>query len=133
MKHKDIIIFKPIGVLHSPFKTLEETPKWYTLSDAEGEIEIFPEYEEGLYQIERYNELDVLYYFHLAKRNLLKVKPPHAGEFRGVFAARSPHRPNPIALSTVKLIKREGRFLKVVGIDALDGTPVLDIKPHKEE
>lgn len=127
------IIFKPIGILHSPFKTLEETPRWYGISDAEGTIEVFKEFEEGLDGIERYEELDILYYFHLAKTDILKVKPPHSEGLRGVFAARSPHRPNPIALSRVKLIKREGRFLTVKGIDALDGTPVLDIKPHKED
>lgn len=126
------IVFKPIGILHSPYRTLEETPRWYTLSEEEGTIEIFPEYEEALDGIERYEELDVLYFFHLAKRDILKVRPPHSKELRGVFAARSPHRPNPIALSTVKLVKREGRFLRIKGIDAIDGTPVLDVKPHKE-
>jgi len=126
------IVFKPIGILHSPYRTLEETPRWYTLSEEEGTIEIFPEYEEALDGIERYEELDVLYFFHLAKRDILKVRPLHSKELRGVFAARSPHRPNPIALSTVKLVKREGRFLRIKGIDAIDGTPVLDVKPHKE-
>lgn len=126
------IVFKPIGVLKSPFKNPEETPRWYTISDEEGIIEVFEEYEAGLEGIEDYEYLDVLYYFHLARKDLLKVKPPHRDGLRGVFATRSPHRPNPIALSTVKLIKRDGRFLKVKGLDAVDGTPVLDIKPHKE-
>lgn len=126
-------IIKPVGILHSPFKSIDETPRWYGISEEEGVIEIFPEYEEGLDGIERYEELDILYYFHLASRSILKVKPPHSEGLRGVFAARSPHRPNPIALSRVKLIKREGRFLTVRGIDAVDGTPVIDIKPHKED
>lgn len=132
MDTREGIVFKPVGVLHSPYKTLEDTPRWYTLSEEEGIIEIFPGYEEALDGIERYEELDVLYFFHLAKRDILKVKPPHSDGLRGVFAARSPHRPNPIALSTVRLLKRKGRFLRVKGIDAVDGTPVLDVKPHKE-
>ncbi|MCX7831663.1 MAG: tRNA (N6-threonylcarbamoyladenosine(37)-N6)-methyltransferase TrmO [Actinobacteria bacterium] len=126
------IIFKPIGVLHSPFKSVEETPRWYTISDLEGMIEIFEEFEEGLDGIEKYDEIDVLYFFHQARTDILKVKPPNSSQIRGVFAARSPHRPNPIALSTVKLIKKEGRFLRIKGLDAVDGTPVLDLKPHKE-
>lgn len=126
------IRFKPIGVLHSPFKKLDETPRWYTISDVEGTIEVFEEFEAGLDGIEKYSELDVLYYFHLARTDLLKVKPPHDEGLRGVFAARSPHRPNPIGLSKVILVEKRGRFLKVKGIDAVDGTPVLDIKPHKE-
>lgn len=126
------IKFYPIGILHSPFKSLDETPRWFTLSDEEGVIEVFEEFEEGLEGIDSYEELDVLYHFHLARKDLLKVKPPHSTVLKGVFAARSPHRPNPIGLSTVKLIRREGRFLRVKGIDAVDGTPVLDIKPHKD-
>jgi formylmethanofuran dehydrogenase subunit E len=127
------IIIKPIGILRSPFKTLNETPRWYGISEEEGVIEVFPQYEEGLDGIERYSEIYVLYYFHLASRDILKVKPPHSEGLRGVFAARSPHRPNPIALSKVRLLKREGRFLKIKGIDAVDGTPVIDIKPFKED
>ncbi len=122
----------PVGILHSPYKNISETPRWGTLSDEEATIEIFPEYEEALDGIEKYEMLDVLFYFHQAKRDLLKVKPPHSDRLRGVFAARSPHRPNPIGLTAVRLLGREGRFLKVKNIDAVDGTPVVDIKPHKD-
>lgn len=129
----EVIQFKPIGVLHSPYKTLDETPRWFGLSEEEAVVEVFEEYEEGLDGIERYDRIDLLLYFHLARTDLLKVKPPHDKKLRGVFAARSPHRPNPIALSTAVLLKREGRFLRIKHIDAVDGTPVLDIKPHKDE
>jgi len=128
----DRIEFTPIGILHSPYRTLDEAPRWGTLSDEEAVVEVFEEYVEGLDGIERYTHLDLLLYFHQASRSILKVKPPHSEELRGVFAARSPHRPNPIGLTTVRLVKREGRFLTVTNVDAIDGTPVLDIKPHKD-
>jgi len=123
---------KPIGVVHSPFKTLPETPRWGTLTEKEGEIEIFPAYEEGLEGIERYPRIELLFYFHQSRRNALKVIPPHDTKERGVFASRAPVRPNPIGLTVVELLDRKGCFLKVKHLDMLDGTPVLDIKPHKE-
>lgn len=126
------ITMKPIGVVHSPFKTLPETPRWGTLTEEVGEIEIFPEYEEGLEGIENYAQLEILFYFHQSSRNVLKVVPPHDPKERGVFASRAPVRPNPIGLTVVELLERKGRFLKVRYLDMLDGTPVLDIKPHKE-
>lgn len=126
------MILKAVGVLHSPYKAIEDAPRWGSLSDEVAIVEIFPEYEEALHGIERYEFLDLLLYFHKAKRDILKVKPPHSTGLRGVFAARSPHRPNPIALTTVRFLEREGRFLKVKNVDAIDGTPIVDIKPHKD-
>lgn len=131
-RNADEVVFRPVGVLHSPFRTLDEAPRWGTLSDEEAVVEVFTEYEEGLEGIERYTHLDLLLYFHEASRTILRVKPPHSEGLRGVFAARSPHRPNPIGLTTVELVGRDGRFLRVRHVDAIDGTPVLDIKPHKE-
>lgn len=129
----EVVRFRPIGILHSPYKTLDETPRWYGISEEEAVVEVFEEFEEGLDGIDRYDRIDLLLYFHLARTDLLKVKPPHDNKPRGVFAARSPHRPNPIGLSTAELIERKGRFLRIKHVDAVDGTPVLDIKPHKDE
>ncbi len=127
------IELEPIGVIHSPFKTKAETPRWGTLTEETAEIEIFPEYEEGLFRIEKYSAIEVLFYFHKSKRDVLRVRPPHDNEERGVFATRAPVRPNPIGLTHVQILERNGRFIKVKNIDMLDGSPVLDIKPHNED
>lgn len=127
------IVLKPIGIIHSPFKTVDQTPRWGTLTDEVGEIEIFPEYEDGLYKIEQYPSIEVLFYFHQSRRDMLRVTPPHDKEERGVFATRAPVRPNPIGLTHMKLIGRKGRFLRVKNIDMLDGTPVIDIKSHTDD
>ncbi len=131
MPNKEIAL-KPIGIIHSPFKTLDTTPRWGTLTDEIGEIEVFAEYEEGLDGIEKFNAIEVIFYFHQSRRDVLKVTPPCATEERGVFATRAPVRPNPVGLTHMEIVERKGRFLKVRNIDMLDGTPVLDIKPHKE-
>jgi tRNA-Thr(GGU) m(6)t(6)A37 methyltransferase TsaA len=102
------------------------------LTEEEGEIEIFSEYEEGLEGIERYTEIEVIFVFHKSRGPKLKVKPPHDTEERGIFATRGPVRPNPIGLTVMELLERKGRFLRVKNIDMIDGTPVLDIKPHKD-
>lgn len=127
------IKLKPIGIIHSPFKTIDQTPRWGTLTGAVGEIEIFPQYAEGLHKIEKFSSIEVLFYFHKSRRDILKVTPPHENEERGVFATRAPVRPNPIGLTHMEIIERKGRFLKVKNIDMLDGTPVLDIKPHTRD
>jgi tRNA-Thr(GGU) m(6)t(6)A37 methyltransferase TsaA len=126
------IKFKPIGVIHSPFKSVLEAPRWGTLTGEEGEIEVFSQYEEGLEGIERYPEIEVIFVFHKSRGPKLKVKPPHDAQERGIFATRGPVRPNPIGLTVMKLLERKGRFLKVKNVDMIDGTPVLDIKPHKD-
>lgn len=126
------MVMKPIGVVRSPFKTLPQTPRWGTMTEEIGEIEVFPQYEAGLEGIERYSRIELLFYFHQSRRDVLKVIPPHDPKERGVFASRAPVRPNPIGLTILNLLERKGRFLKVKHLDMLDGTPVLDIKPHKE-
>lgn len=120
---------EPIGIIHTPFKTVAETPRWGTITDELGEIEIYPQFEEGLEGIENYSQIEVIFLFHHSKTRPLKVIPPHDNKERGVFASRAPVRPNPIGLTRMELLKRKGRFLKVKNIDIVDGTPILDIKP----
>lgn len=124
---------EPIGIIHTPFKNPEETPRWGTITDELGEIEIFPQYEEGLDGLENYSQIEVIFLFHCSKTRPLKVIPPHDNKARGVFASRAPVRPNPIGLTRMELIERDGRFLKVKNVDMVDGTPVLDIKPVSNE
>ncbi len=123
------ITYRAIGIIHTPFRDRKKTPYQYFVDNAEGTIEIFPEYEEGLEGIENFDRIIVLFHFHEQREVVLKVKPKISDEIRGVFSTRSPTRPNPIGMSVVKLLERNGRFLKVMNVDMLDGTPLLDIKP----
>jgi len=120
---------KPIGVVHNQRKELPFQPV-FAEEDYTVEIEIFPPFEKGLYKLERFSHIIVLMYFHLSKDYNLIVKPHFDKELRGVFATRSPRRPNPIAISTVKLEKILKNKIYVKNLDAYDGTPVIDIKPH---
>ncbi len=123
--------YTPIGVIRTSYKTLEAIPK--TLGEAptaEGVIEIDPAYEEGLSDIDGFSHLLVIFAFHLSTAKPLKVIPPKQKKERGVFGTRSPHRPNAIGILTVEFLRREGRRLFVRGVDVVDGTPVLDIKPY---
>ena len=122
----------PIGIIHSPYSSRDQAPRQGFLSDQESDIEVYEQYEEGLDGIENHPRLLILYRFHRSRAFSLKVKPPGADSYRGVFASRSPNRPNGIAACIVKLIERQGRNLRVRGLDALDGSPLLDIKPHVE-
>lgn len=124
------LYLKPIGIIHSPFKDKNSAPHQGRFSEEISEIEIFPEFEGGLRDIEKYKYLILLYWLHEAKRDSLIAVPPSSGKEHGVFATRSPNRPNPIGFSVVKLIERRGRFLKVKWLDAIDKTPLLDIKPY---
>ncbi len=96
-------------------------------------MEIFPDYIEGLKDIETASHLIVLYWLHLAKRDVLRTKTPFGPELRGVFACRSPSRPNPIAFCAAKLLSRERNRLLVQGVEAVEGTPLLDLKPYSSE
>ena len=127
--------FKPIGVVHSPFKKIEDiqTKKYANargFDSMQGELEIFREYEAGLKDTEGFSHLIVLYAFHKSKGFKLHTKPFLDEKLRGVFSTRSPHRPNPIGLTIVKIIERKGNVLKVGGMDMIEGTPILDIKPY---
>jgi tRNA-Thr(GGU) m(6)t(6)A37 methyltransferase TsaA len=121
----------PIGLVHSSFKLVNEVPKGLGAEHPEeGDLDIFPEYEAGLADIEEMSHLYVIWVFHRAYESKLTVQPPCDDRSHGVFATRSPHRPNPIGLTVVELLKREGSVLHVRGVDMLDGTPVLDLKPY---
>jgi len=117
----------PIGKVHSPLKSTG------TRERVKARIEIFPEYADGLKGIEAYEELLVLYWMDRLEekgRDVLIVYPKgdKTRPRRGVFSTRSPHRPNPLGITRVRLVKREGNILTVEGLDAVDGTPVIDIK-----
>jgi tRNA-Thr(GGU) m(6)t(6)A37 methyltransferase TsaA len=119
---------RPIGIVRSPFKRVEDIPR--ECRSIVGEIEVFKEYEPGLEGIEKVSHIIILWLFHKSKGCSLRVKPLHHEDIRGVFATRHPDRPNPIGLTVVELLERRGRVLKVRGIDTVDGTPVVDIKPR---
>ncbi len=123
--------FTPIGLLHTPYKTTESIPKTFGVAPvAEGTVEIFPDFAEGLLEIESFSHLMIFFVFHQSSQKPLKVIPPTQEKERGVFSSRSPHRPNAIGILTVELLRREGNSLYIKGVDVLDGTPVLDIKPY---
>ena len=120
-----------IGYVRSPFNSTHEIPKGLGAKhEAEGVLEIREEFEPGLKDIEGFSHLIVIWEFDRAERFSLVGKPPSDDRPHGVFATRSPRRPNPIGLTVVELLGREGRELRVRGIDMLDGTPLLDIKPY---
>jgi tRNA-Thr(GGU) m(6)t(6)A37 methyltransferase TsaA len=122
---------RPIGIVHTPFQNTKQIPKGLGAKhDEEGTIEILPEFESGLDDIEGFSHLFVLWIFDRAEGFDLTAAPPCDDRTHGVFATRSPRRPNPIGLTTVELLRREGSTLHVRGVDMLDGTPILDIKPY---
>jgi len=130
----DEVKYKPIGVIHSPFKEPKGTPiQPAGAKGVRGTVEVFPEYAKGLKDINGFSHLILIYHFHLSRRAALEAKPFMDDEKHGIFAIRGPSRPNPIGLSVVRLTKMEGRFLHVQDIDAVDGTPLLDIKPYVPE
>ncbi|MHC4167098.1 MAG: tRNA (N6-threonylcarbamoyladenosine(37)-N6)-methyltransferase TrmO [Planctomycetota bacterium] len=120
----------PIGRIHTPFHSKSDTPIQPFRSRAVGRVEVFAEYAEGLSDTEGFSHLILLYGFHKSTGYQLKVKPFLDNQLRGLFATRYPARPNQIGLSVVKLLRREGNVLFTEGIDVLDGTPLLDIKPY---
>ena len=125
------IKFKPIGIIHSPFKSPNGTPiQPIAAKDVEGIIEIFPEFIEGLQDLEGFSHIILLFHCHLSNKFSLKVKPYMDDIKHGVFATRAPSRPNSIGLSIVNLIKIKKEKLYIKGLDIVDGTPLLDIKPY---
>ena len=121
-----------IGIVRNAYKNLTDIPRQGRMSEEVSAVEIHPEFADGLLRIEQNKYLIVLYWAHLAKRNILKTLPPASKEIHGVFASRSPGRPNPLSLCIVELIERNGDILRVKGLDALDGSSVIDIKPYTE-
>ena len=122
-----------IGIIRTPFSKLADMPiQPKGAADIEGRIIIEERFAEGLEDLDGFSHLYLLYKFHRAERTELTVIPFMDDHPRGVFSTRSPLRPNHIGLSIVELIEREGNELKVRGVDILDGTPILDIKPYIE-
>lgn len=120
-----------IGFVRSPYMETKTIPKGFGAKhEAEGVLEILPEFAPGLLDIEGFSHLFVIWAFDRSKGVELLGKPPIADREHGVFATRSPRRPNPIALTVVELLRRDGAKLHVRGVDMLDGTPILDLKPY---
>jgi tRNA-Thr(GGU) m(6)t(6)A37 methyltransferase TsaA len=122
--------FKAIGVIHSPYETTGTIPIQAAFSQDEGAVEIFENYVDGLKDIEGFSHIILVYAFHESKGFSLHVKPFLDTQDRGLFATRHPNRPNPVGISIVELVKREGNILRIRGMDVIDGTPLLDIKPY---
>jgi len=125
------IILTPIGTVRSPYTDTAEIPKGLGAQhDVDGVLEIRQEFEEGLRDIEGFSHLYVVWVFDRSRGADLVAHPPSDDRPHGVFATRSPQRPNPIGLTVVQLLGRDGPRLRVRGLDMLDGTPILDIKPY---
>jgi tRNA-Thr(GGU) m(6)t(6)A37 methyltransferase TsaA len=122
--------FKQVGVVHSPYKNRQDAPSQGRHTEDVSTLEIFEDYEPALLDIENCSHIIVLYWLDRGDRRVLQTQTPWGPKVHGVFATRSPNRPNPIGLCVVDLEERKGRFLKVRGMDALDGSPILDIKPY---
>lgn len=128
---KQKIVFQPIGVIHSPFKAALGTPIQPAYAEgAEGTVELLPEYVAGLADLEGFERIWLLSYLDRTREYRLKVVPFRDTELRGLFSTRSPSRPNPLGLSVVKLLEVKKNILRIAGVDLLDGTPLLDIKPY---
>ena len=122
---------RAIGYIRCSYAGVEQIPRGLGAEHyAEGILEVLPEYEEGLKDLEGFSHLFLIWVFHQSEGFSLMVTPPSDDRPHGVFATRAPIRPNPIGLTVVELLRREGRLLYLRGIDMLDGTPVLDIKPY---
>lgn len=123
------IILSAIGLIHTPFNVPAETPIQSSRSSEAGWVEIFPEYIEGLQDIEAFSHLYLIYHLHRADQIQLLVKPFLDDRQHGIFATRHPFRPNHIGISVVQLLSRQDNHLRVSGVDMLDLSPLLDIKP----
>lgn len=122
-----------IGTIRTPFKSSKATPIQSSKSDALGYVEVSEEFHDGLNSLDGFSHIILLYWFHKAKAPKMRMKPYLDTDSHGLFAIRAPFRPNPIGISVVKLISIEGTRLYVEGVDMLDETPLLDIKPFVPE
>jgi tRNA (adenine37-N6)-methyltransferase len=128
------IVYKPIGVIHSPFKVPLDVPiQSAAAKNVTGSVELLPEYMDGLTDVEGFSHLILIYHFHLAKEYSLRGKPFLDDRLHGLFSTRTPSRPNPIGISVVHLTRVEKNLLQIQDVDILDGTPLLDIKPYVPE
>ncbi len=124
------VALTPIGVIRTEHVDGKDTPRQPSFAKGcPGQVEVHPEYEDGLDGIENYSHIFLIFLFDRSDSFRMKVVPPHETRERGVFASRAPRRPNQIGLSLVRLVRRDGRVLHVEDVDMLDGTPILDIKP----
>lgn len=126
-------IMRPIGTIHSPFSDKASTPIQPSRSQARGQVEVYPEYAAGLQDLDQFSHIILLYVFHCSEGYSLKVKPFLDHDHHGLFATRYPCRPNPIGLSIVRLVSVTNNILEIEGVDVLDSTPLLDIKPYVPE
>jgi len=123
------ITYHPIGTIHSPFTDLKQMPIQPTgRSSAPGTVEVFPEFSEGLKDLDRFSHLILVYHFHQSRTVTMTVKPFLDSAPRGLFATRAPVRPKPIGISIVELVSIQANILHLANLDILDGTPLLDIK-----
>jgi tRNA-Thr(GGU) m(6)t(6)A37 methyltransferase TsaA len=125
------VSYRPIGIIHSPFKENIGIPRQAVgASNIKGTIEIFDDFSEGLKDLDGFSHIVVIFHLHMVKAASLKAHPPWDGKEHGVFATRSPYRPNPIGVSVVGLESIDKNILHISGIDMADSSPVLDIKPY---
>jgi len=130
MRKTERLELKPIGIIHSPYKDRGQIPYQGRRTKKISRIEVLKKFEEGLQDIEGLSHIIVIYWLHKSQGYHLLVKTPWDDIPHGLFATRSPHRPCPLGLTVVELVARENNILKVKGLDAIDGTPLLDIKPY---
>ena len=124
---------KPIGIIHSPYRNRADAPYRGHRSKRISLIEVFEPFEGGLQDIEGFSHIIVIYWFHKSRGYRLLVRTPWDDVPHGLFSTRSPHRPSSLGLTVVELVVRKKNILKVKGLDAIDGTPLLDIKPYIPE
>ena len=125
------ITLEPIGIIHSPYHKKEDIPiQGVFKPEGVGTIEVFEQFAEGLTDIEVFSHIQIIYLFHESTDFSLLAKPFLEDKLHGIFAIRSPHRPNHLGISVVRLLERAGNILKIEEIDVFDGTPLLDIKPY---
>ena len=133
-KKLENIVYRPIGIIHTPFRELENMPIQPSgAAGICGTVDLYPEFAEGLKDLDGFSHLILLYRFHESRGYSLTVTPFLDSETRGVFATRAPKRPNPIGLSIVRLVRIQGSTLDIENVDILDRTPLLDIKPYVPE
>ena len=133
MRTEHSLELKPIGMIRSPYKNEGSTPYHGDRGEQISQIEVFEEFEQGLQDIEGFSHIIVIYWFHKSMGYHLLTKTPWDDIPHGLFATRSTHRPCPLGLTVVELLAREMNILMVKGLDAIDGTPLLDIKPYVPE
>jgi tRNA-Thr(GGU) m(6)t(6)A37 methyltransferase TsaA len=125
------IRYRPIGIIHTPFKEAERIPiQPRGASGIKGTVELFREYSAGLKDVDGFSRIILIYHFHLSKEYSLETRPFMDEENHGIFAMRAPARPNPIGISVVRLVRVEDNILHIEDVDIVDGTPLLDIKPY---